>query len=135
MSETTEKPVREGQSGLVTGLRTVAVPVTDQDRAVDFYVGVLGLEKRMDRQLDQFGGRWIEVAPSGAETSIALVPAGNDRSAGVNTGIRLSTSDAETLHRSLREHGADVGDLMRWPGVPTMFELRDPDGNQLVVVE
>ncbi|HEX3923344.1 MAG TPA: hypothetical protein VHY31_13735 [Streptosporangiaceae bacterium] len=32
----------------ITGLRTVAVPVTDQDRAVAFYVGRLGFEKRLD---------------------------------------------------------------------------------------
>src|ERR1035441_3656788 len=60
--------------GKITGVRTVGVPVTDQDRALDFYVGTLGLEKRLDA--DTGGGRrWIEVAPAGAATSIALVRA------------------------------------------------------------
>jgi hypothetical protein len=31
--------------------------------------------------------------------------------------------------------GADVGELLRWPGVPAMFSLRDPDGNGLEIVE
>jgi hypothetical protein len=39
--------VGEQVSTAITGVRTVGVPVTDQDRAVAFHVGVLGLEKRM----------------------------------------------------------------------------------------
>src|SRR3954469_23085254 len=59
----------------VQAVRTVGIPVTDQDRALDFYVGTLGLEKRMDAAVPQLGGRWIEVAPAGSSTSLALVPA------------------------------------------------------------
>ena len=49
-----------------TGIRTVGVPVTDQDRAVTFYTETLGFELLMDAPLPQFGGRWIVVAPAGA---------------------------------------------------------------------
>jgi len=122
-------------SSKVTGLRTIAVPVHDQDRAVEFYVEALGLELRMDMPLPQIGGRWIEVAAPGSPTSIALVPATDDRPVGVTTGIRLGTTDATALHQALIEHGGEVGELLRWPGVPTMFELRDPDQNVLVIVE
>ena len=123
-----------GTGGRVTGVRTVAVPVSDQDRAVGFYVEVLGLELRMDAPLEQLGGRWIEVAPAGAGTSVALVPAA-DGAAGVPTGIRLVTPDATALHTALTGQGVDVGVLVSWPGVPPMFEFRDPDGNTLVAVE
>ena len=116
----------------ITGIETVAVPVSDQDKAVDFYVGVLGLEKRMDVPLEQIGGRWITVAPDGAVTSIALVPG---ESTGVNTGIRLNAGDVPAVHAHLREQGVDVDDLLQWPGVPPMFTLRDPDANILVIVE
>ncbi len=47
----------------ITGIRTVGVPVTNQDLAVEFYVEKLGFDKRVDVPLKQFGGRWIEVAP------------------------------------------------------------------------
>ena len=117
----------------VTGVRTVAVPVSDQDRAVAFYVDVLGLELRMDAPLDELGGRWIEVAPVGADTSVALVPAPAG-GAGVTTGIRLATADATALHAALAGQGVDVGELVTWPDVPPMFEFRDPDGNTLVAV-
>ncbi|WP_336215124.1 VOC family protein [Nonomuraea sp. LPB2021202275-12-8] len=53
----------------ITGIRTVGVPVTDQDRALDFYVGTLGMEKRLDAPVEQLGGRWIEVAPAGSRTT------------------------------------------------------------------
>jgi catechol 2,3-dioxygenase-like lactoylglutathione lyase family enzyme len=76
--------VEEGEnvSTAITGIRTVGVPVTDQDRAVEFYVGVLGLEKRLDVPAEQLGGRWIEVAPPGSATTIALVPARRGRRPG-----------------------------------------------------
>jgi lactoylglutathione lyase len=62
-------------STAITGVRTIGVPVTDQDRAVEFYVGTLELDKRLDVPVEQLGGRWIEVAPPGSTTTIALVPA------------------------------------------------------------
>ena len=52
---------------------TVIVPVTDQDRALEFYVGTLGFEVRIDGPFGD-GGRWLEVAPPGAATTLALVP-------------------------------------------------------------
>lgn len=125
---------RQSRTG-IAGIGTVAVPVTDQDRAVEFYVGTLGLDLRMDTPVEQLGGRWIVVAPPAAVTTIALQPASEARPAGVETGIRLTTGDAAALHAELRERGVDVGELMAWPGVPPMFTFRDPDGNTLVVVE
>lgn len=56
----------ERVSTAITGIRTVGIPVTDQDRAA-FYVDTLGLEKRLDAPVEQIGGRWIEVAPPGVE--------------------------------------------------------------------
>ena len=54
--------------GKITDVRTIGVPVSDQDRAIDFYVGTLGFEKRLDVNMGG-GRRWIEVAPGGAATS------------------------------------------------------------------
>jgi predicted enzyme related to lactoylglutathione lyase len=120
----------------ITDVHTITVPVSDQDRALAFYVEQLGLEQRMDVS---YGGgqRWIEVAPAGARTTIALPPSGGSVKPGVDTGIRLTTLDAEADHRRLRERGVDVdAEILRFgEGVPPMFSLRDPDGNTLYVVE
>lgn len=118
----------------ITGVTTVAVPVTDQARALDFYRDRLGFETRRDIP---FGpGRWIEVAPPGAQTTVALVPAREGMPAGVETGIRLTTEDADAEHANLAAHGVDVDPevLRMGPGVPPMFYFRDPDGNRLVIV-
>ncbi len=117
----------------IGAVTTVAVPVGDPDRALDFYVGTLGLEKRRDMPFGD-GRRWIEVAAAGAATTIALAPPGSVAT-GVDTGIRLATSDCEADHRALREGGVDVDEILRYPGVPPMFSLRDPDGNTLYIVE
>jgi catechol 2,3-dioxygenase-like lactoylglutathione lyase family enzyme len=116
------------QTTRITGVGSVGVPVSDQDQAVEFYVGQLGFEKRRDVP---FGGRrWIEVAPPGATTTIALVPAG------VPAGIRLMTQDAGTDHADLRSRGVDTDpQVLRMPDAPPMFTLRDPDGNSLILVE
>lgn len=119
----------------ITGIRTVGVPVTDQDRALEYYTGTLGLDVQMDAPIDELGARWIEVAPPGGGTSIALVAAGDQLPTGVETGIRLTTADATALHGELSGQGVGVGELLDWPGVPLMFVLHDPDGNGLEIVE
>ena len=118
----------------IIDLRTVGVPVTDQDRALAFYVDVLGLEKRLDVPMGS-GRRWIEVAPAGASTSIALVAAHEGVPAGVETGIRLTALHVDANHAALRERGVDADDVLRWEGVPPMFAFRDQDGNGLEIVE
>ena len=119
----------------ITGLRTVAVPVADSDRALEFYVGKLGFAKLLDVPLGD-GGRWVEVAPVGSATTIALVPAREQAPAGVETGIRLTTVSADELHAALLASGVDADpEVLRWPGVPPMFAFRDQDANRLVIVE
>jgi predicted enzyme related to lactoylglutathione lyase len=117
----------------ITDIRTVAVPVTNQDRALEFYRDALGLETRIDMPYGD-GQRWLEVVPSGATTSIALVPTQDAARIGMDTGIRLTTEDAEADHATLGAKGIDVdAEILQYP-VP-MFTLRDPDRNVLYVVQ
>ena len=120
--------------GKITGLRTVGIPVTDQDKALDFYTGTLGLEKRLDVTMGG-GRRWIEVAPPSGEATIALVAASAKAPAAVETGVRLTSADADATHDDLVAGGVDADDVLRWPGVPPMFAFRDPDGNGLEIVQ
>jgi catechol 2,3-dioxygenase-like lactoylglutathione lyase family enzyme len=130
-----EHGMNEETTSPITGVRTVGVPVSDQDRALGFYVETLGLEKRLDAPVEQFGGRWIEVAPPGETMTIALVPAREGLPTGVETGIRLTTGAAAAVHADLQARGVEVGELLHWPGVPPMFAVHDPDGNGLEIVE
>jgi catechol 2,3-dioxygenase-like lactoylglutathione lyase family enzyme len=119
----------------ITGVHTVGVPVTDQDRALEFYTGMLGFAKRLDVSYGD-GARWIEVAPPGGETTIALVRSGAGVPVGVETGVRLTARDAGAFHAALLAGGVDTDpEVLRWPGVPPMFGFRDQDANRLVIVE
>jgi lactoylglutathione lyase len=122
----------------ITDVRTVGIRVTDQDHALAFYVDTLGFEKRLDAPISPTL-RWIEVAPSGATTSIALNAADptGERSvqAAADTGIRFVVPDAEAEHTAMRNRGITVSDVLRWEGVPPMFTVDDPDGNRFYVVE
>ena len=116
----------------ITDVRTIGINVTDQDAALDFYVATLGFEKRLDAPISPTM-RWIEVAPAGAATSIAL-NAGSI-GGGSDTGIRFTVPDARAEHAAMRQRGVAVGDLMEWDGVPPMFTFDDPDGNRFYIVE
>ena len=122
----------------ITGIHTVAVSVADQDRALEFYIRELGFEKRIDAALGD-GLRWLEIAPPGATTTIALVASdsGVPEVTPSDTGIRLTTRNTEADRANLQARGVDLdADVNRMgDGVPPMFLLRDPDGNRFVVVE
>ena len=118
----------------VSRIHAVAIPVSNQEHALAFYAGTLGFEVRRDATFGS-GQRWIEVAPPGAETTVALPPAHPGVKPGVDTGIRLATPDASAAHSALDAAGVDVDEVLNFPGAPPMFFLRDPDGNTLVMVE
>ena len=93
--------------------------------------------------------RWIEVYPPGTSTGLTLVPAGPDP-VGIRTGIILNTKDIDAAYDRMKELGVDVdagiarigspirvriGAVEQAEPQPPMFWFRDPDGNQLLVVE
>lgn len=113
----------------VTHVGTVIVPVADQDRALAFYRDTLGFEVRIDGTFGD-GQRWLEVAPPGAATSLALVAADQIE-------VSLATRDAAADHAALLARGVDADAALIDMGeyVPPMFTFRDPDGNRFRMVE
>jgi predicted enzyme related to lactoylglutathione lyase len=115
----------------------VTVPSADQDKALEFYVETLGFEKTVDETFAGGQMRWVEVVPPGSKTAIALTPPMGEFQPGRQTGIIISTSDVEADHKALKDAGADVDDEVQnmGPPVPPMFAIRDPEGNELTVVQ
>jgi catechol 2,3-dioxygenase-like lactoylglutathione lyase family enzyme len=114
-----------------TGIHTVAVPVTDQERTKALFER-LGLQTGLDTEL-QPGFRWIEMALADTPTSLALVQTGPELPTGIDTGIRLTTPDARAAHASVIELGLDAGELLDWETAPLMFSFTDYDGNRFYV--
>lgn len=117
----------------ITGIRTVSIPVDDQDAALRFYVDTLGFTALRDNPTP-YGGRWIELAPGTDDVLVTLEPAAPDVTRGA-IGIRFTTENAEAAHAELHTVGVDTDEILRWPGVPAMFAFRDPDGNAFSITE
>lgn len=116
----------------IAGIRTVSIPVGDQNAALEFYRDTLGFTVVRDNPTP--AGRWIELAPGsdGARVTLEPAPPGVHRGP---IGIRFLTADAVAAHQALRSAGVDVDEILRWPGVPAMFAFRDPDGNTFSLTE
>lgn len=129
----------------ITRVVTVVVPVADQQRALGFYAGTLGMRTVNDFAYPS-GERWLEVAPTDGSAHLCLVAARADRPAGIETGIVLTSADVLADLATLRARGVDVddaplreGEVVWWSGAPlagqpTQFRFRDPDGNSFLIV-
>ena len=119
----------------VTSIGVTMFTVADQDAAIAFYTQKLGWELRGDTTFGENGeNRWVEVAPPGSTARLALNPPMGDQPGG--GGIGVETPDVRAEHARLTAIGGiDIDDVMEAPGAPTLFMMRDLDGNHLAVVE
>jgi catechol 2,3-dioxygenase-like lactoylglutathione lyase family enzyme len=120
----------------VSNIGVAMFTVADQDAALAFYTKTLGFEVRGDARFGEHGEmRWLEVAPPGSAARLALNPPMSGRPGG--SAIGVETADVLAEHARLRAIGGlDLDpEPMRMPGAPLMFSLRDPDANQIWVVE
>src|SRR3954465_3221274 len=100
----------------ITDIGAVGIPVSDQDKAVEFFTGTLGFEKRLDARMGE-SFRWVTVAAPSASTSGARVARPDT---GGDTGIRCLVPDAETEHAAMRQFGNEAG-------APELCPLSLPD--------
>ncbi|MFU8875062.1 VOC family protein [Micromonospora sp. SL4-19] len=117
----------------VTHVQLLSVPVSDQDRARDFYVDVLDFDLVWDNPMGP-GGRWVQVAPKGAATALTLVTWFPTMPPGSLKGLVLETDDLDGDVARLRERGvvfADGGIQVAPWGRYATFD--DPDGNGIVL--
>ena len=122
---------------MITELHTVALYVTDQDRAKSFYVDALGFEVGADQPGLGGIGRWIEVAPKGAQTSFMLADAAGwnkqDR-VGMSADVTLRCEDVRALYAELMAKGVEVTEPES-QRFGTFIDVTDPDGHRLRIVD
>jgi catechol 2,3-dioxygenase-like lactoylglutathione lyase family enzyme len=121
------------QTATLTGISTVAIPVSDQDVTKRLFEE-LGFQTRFDAEVS-VGFRWIDMAPPGGGASLSVIAAGDALPTGIDTGIRFITPDARAAHARLIDLGLRVGELLDWPTAPLMFSFEDLDGNTMYVTE
>jgi catechol 2,3-dioxygenase-like lactoylglutathione lyase family enzyme len=122
---------------MITSVDVVTVHVSDRDKALDFYVGKLGFEKRADSDFGD-GMRWVEVAPPGSSTRLTLARGfAEDSGAAIGnfTGVVFGTSDVQATHRELSAKGVTFTEppaKQDWGMWQAIFS--DQDGNRFVLV-
>jgi catechol 2,3-dioxygenase-like lactoylglutathione lyase family enzyme len=128
-------------------LELVLIPVSDVDRAKEFYTEQAGFTLDVDHSAgEEF--RIVQLTPPGSACSITIGVGITDAEPGSYRGTHLVTTDIEGAVAGLRERGVEVSDIRHmeaggWePGVhpkhgdyESFADFTDPDGNSWVIQE
>lgn len=116
---------------MVTHVKFVSIPVSDQDRALDFYHEKLGFEVLADAPFSE-GVRWIQVRPPDAETSLTLFPS-SDAFPIPCPALVFAVPDVRVAYEALREKGVTFSKPPFEEPSGVFAQLTDPDGNEFVL--
>ncbi|MDB5527347.1 MAG: glyoxalase/bleomycin resistance protein/dioxygenase [Devosia sp.] len=111
------------------------LPVTDQDRAKQFYSDALACSVVADTAMSRDGWRWIELGLPGAETNLHFIRRTDDKPA-AEPVLVLVVDDVAGTVASLRHRGVDIVTEPHspvWEPSKTVAEFRDSEGNRLVL--
>jgi predicted enzyme related to lactoylglutathione lyase len=125
-------------------LELVVVPVSDQDRAKDFYIEKAGFQLDVDHRAGDF--RVVQATPPGSACSIALMK--NPDSAGSLQGLHLVVPDIDAARSMLVQRGVEVSELFHFEegaqvsgpdpqrgDYNTFCTFNDPDGTGWMIQE
>ena len=112
-------------------IELIFVPVTDVDRAIEFYVDKVGFTLDMQARVND-EVRFVQVTPPTSACSIAFGTGIGDMAPGTQDGIQVVVPDAEAARQELVSRGIDATpvEVLEW-GSFTSFS--DPDGNTWTV--
>ncbi len=114
-------------------LELVAVPVSDVDRAKEFYADKVGFHADHDHRVsDEI--RFVQLTPPGSACSIALGVGVTDATPGSVKGLQLVVADIDGARAELAGRGVDVSEVQVFPWGRFVF-FSDPDGNGWAVQE
>lgn len=126
-------------------LEVVTLPVSDLDRARDFYAQEIGFNIDIDQHVSD-DIRFLQLTPPGSACSIHLTPGSERWKPGSMEGLFLVVSDIKAAREELVERGVDVGEVSvfdsgeyRPPRKGESLDLvgvaffADPDGNRWMI--
>jgi predicted enzyme related to lactoylglutathione lyase len=112
-------------------LELVNVPVSDVDRAIDFYVNKVGFNLDHDQSPTE-EIRFVQLTPKGSGCSISIGRGLSDAEPGSVEGLQLVVEDAHAARAELVVRGVEASEVQDFPwGRFTFFS--DPDGNSWAV--
>jgi catechol 2,3-dioxygenase-like lactoylglutathione lyase family enzyme len=111
----------------IISFEIVSVPVSDQEKSKRFYQDVLGFDLIRDQPMGPLMN-WIQLAPKGCATTIALVTWFDTMRPGGLQGVMLNVTDIEADHATLASRGLQLSDIKQEPW-GRFATFSDPDGN------
>ena len=117
-------------------LELIPLPVSDVERAIDFYAGKLGFTKDVDVQPAE-GVRVVQMSPEGSGCAVGF-GTGLDVYAGEPGGVRglhLVVEDVAEARAELLGRGVEVSDIHDFGGGVKGANFSDPDGNSFELQE
>jgi catechol 2,3-dioxygenase-like lactoylglutathione lyase family enzyme len=108
-------------------IELVAIPVTDVDRAKEFYADRVGFHADHDYQVTDTL-RFVQLTPPGSACSIVMGTGITEMAPGSQKGVQVVVADVEAARRELLAHGVEASevDVQPWGSFVT---FSDPDGN------
>ncbi len=110
-------------------LEVVSVPVSDVDRAKDFYTAKLGFHADIDRTIPD-GRRFVQLTPPGSACSIAIGKGITDMAPGSMGMLLLVVPDIQTAWEDLTGKGVELTRPAQQPWGAIHADFADPDGNR-----
>ena len=118
---------------MIKAIKFANIPVTDQDRALEFYTKKLGFRVITDSPFNKTQ-RWIELGIPRAETRLVLFSApGQDTWMGGLMNVTFSADDVEATVREMKARGVEFVQDSQKADWGTSAIFKDPDGNQFVL--
>lgn len=112
-------------------LELVFVPVSDVDRAKDFYVNKVGFNADHDERPTE-SIRFVQLTPPGSACSITIGEGLTDAAPGSAPMLQMVVSDIQVAHDELKAKGVEVSDVMILDWGHFVY-FADPDGNKWAV--
>lgn len=108
-------------------IELIGIPVSDVDRAKDFYTNKAGFVLDHDHKVsDEI--RFVQLTPPGSACSIALGVGIIDVPPGSVQGVQMVVGDIQAARVELVERGVEVSEVQEFPWGSFLF-FNDPDGN------
>jgi catechol 2,3-dioxygenase-like lactoylglutathione lyase family enzyme len=114
-------------------LELIAVPVSDVDRAKEFYVEKAGFNPDHDHTVSD-DLRFVQLTPPGSACSIAIGKGVTEMTPGTVKGLQVVVEDVEEARAALAQRGVEVSEVQDFPWGRFVF-FSDPDGNGWAVQE
>ena len=118
---------------MITHVKFIGIPISDQNRALEFYTQKLGFEVATDQPFDG-KQRWIELRIANSPTRVVLfTPEGHENRIGTFFNGSLACDDVDGTYRQLSQKGVEFSKPPQQQPWGTFAMFKDPDGNQFVL--